>query len=62
MSDISGRRYSDTAGFAYFLGVIGAAVFYFRAASDFWSYAFALPKAVAWPAFLIYDLLAHVHG
>jgi len=63
MSEESKRRYrGGGGGFAYFLGIIGSSVFYFRAASDFWSYAFALPKAFVWPAFLVYDLLAYVHG
>lgn len=49
-------------GAVYGLGFIGAAVYYFQAASDFWSYAFALPKAVLWPAFVVYDILRSIHG
>ena len=61
MSDGSKRRLGDSAGFMYFLGIVGSSVYYFGAASDFWSYVFAFPKALVWPAFLVYDLLAHVH-
>jgi hypothetical protein len=49
-----------SGGAVYGLGLIGAAVYYFQQASDFWSYVFALPKAIFWPAFVIYQLLKHL--
>ncbi len=44
-------------GFAYFLGFIGAAIFYVSTAPDFWAGALGLLKAVVWPAFLVYAAL-----
>jgi len=44
-------------GFAYFLGIIGAMVYYIRAADGFWDGVLGVLKALVWPAFLVYDLL-----
>jgi len=46
-----------SVGFAYFLGFIGAAIFYVSTAPDFWTGALGLLKAVVWPAFLVYAAL-----
>jgi hypothetical protein len=46
------------AGGAYFLGMIGAAVYYLDISYGFWNSILALLKALVWPAFLIYHLLA----
>ena len=45
------------SGFAYFLGMIGAAVFYLQHAATFGEGVVALLKALVWPAFLVYHLL-----
>lgn len=45
------------AGGAYFLAMIGAAVFYIQQSNTFWEGILALLKALVWPAFLIYHLL-----
>ncbi len=45
-------------GGAYFLGMIGAAVYYLHTSYGFWSSIVALLKALVWPAFLVYHLLA----
>jgi hypothetical protein len=42
---------------AYFLGMIGAAVYYLHTTTGFWPSVVALLKAVVWPAFLVYHLL-----
>jgi hypothetical protein len=42
---------------AYFLGMIGAAVYYLHASYGFWPSITALLKALVWPAFLVYHLL-----
>jgi hypothetical protein len=56
-----GRSAAGASGGAvYGLGLIGAAIYYFQQASDFWSYVFALPKAILWPAFVVYHLLEHL--
>jgi hypothetical protein len=44
-------------GCAYFLGFIGAAVYYIQTAAGFWSGVLGVLKALVWPAFLIYELL-----
>ena len=45
------------AGGAYFLGMIGAAVYYLHTSYGFSGSLAALAKAVVWPAFLVYHLL-----
>jgi hypothetical protein len=44
-------------GGAYFLGIIGAAVYYLHTSFGFWPSITALLKALVWPAFLVYHLL-----
>lgn len=44
-------------GGAYFLGFIGAAVYYIQTAPDFWGGVVGLLKSLVWPAFLVYELL-----
>ena len=46
-----------SGGFAYFLGFIGAAIFYISTAPDFWAGFVGILKAVVWPAFLVYAAL-----
>lgn len=41
----------------YFLGFIGAAVFYVSTATDFWAGVLGILKAMVWPAFLVYSAL-----
>lgn len=42
---------------AYFLGFIGAAVYYISAATGFWVGVLGVLKALVWPAFLVYEVL-----
>ena len=42
----------------YGLGLIGALVYYIQAADGFWGVVLGILKALVWPAFVIYDLLA----
>lgn len=46
-----------TMGGAYFLGMIGAAIYYIQQSDTFWTFVLALLKALVWPAFLVYHLL-----
>lgn len=39
----------------YFMGFIGAAVYFISTSSGFWAGAFGLLKAMVWPAFLVYE-------
>tara|TARA_B100000315_G_C14136020_1_gene389166 strand:- start:94 stop:288 length:195 start_codon:yes stop_codon:yes gene_type:complete len=45
------------SGCAYFLGVIGAAVYYISTAAGFWAGVLGVLKALVWPAFLIFHLM-----
>lgn len=45
------------AGAVYFLGLIGALVYYLQLAHGFWPIILAILKAFVWPAFLVYDVL-----
>jgi hypothetical protein len=47
----------DTAGWMYFLGIVGAAVYYISAATGFWSGVLGVLKAIIWPAMLVFKLL-----
>jgi hypothetical protein len=44
-------------GGIYFLGFIGAAVYYIQQADSFWMGVLGFLKALVWPAFLVYKLL-----
>ena len=45
------------AGFVLLLAYIGAAVYFVQQSTGFWGFVWALIKAVAWPAILVYHLL-----
>lgn len=47
-------------GCFYFLGVIGAAVYYISSTTGFWIGVLGLLKAFVWPVFLVYELLKFV--
>jgi hypothetical protein len=60
MGDRDGRHWNSrggSGGLLYFLGLIGAAVFYIQQANDFWGGVVGFLKAIVWPAFVIYDAL-----
>ncbi len=48
---------SGMAGGFYFLGFLGAAIFYIQNSGTFWMGVLGFLKAIVWPAFLVYDLL-----
>ncbi|MBR9676550.1 hypothetical protein GOV04_00220 [Candidatus Woesearchaeota archaeon] len=47
-------------GGMYFLGIIGAAIYYISNATSFWSGALGLLKALVWPAFLVFEALKFI--
>ncbi len=47
-------------GALYGLGFIGAAVYFISNASTFWIGVLGFLKALAWPAFLVYELLKYL--
>lgn len=49
-------------GATYFLAMVGSLVYYWQQASDFWGHVTAVLTALVWPAFVVYDLLAHLGG
>jgi hypothetical protein len=44
-------------GCGYFLGFIGAVVYYVSTAGSFWVGFLGVLKALVWPAFLVFELL-----
>lgn len=48
-------------GGVYFLGFVGAAVYYWQQATTFWMIVVGLCKAVFWPAFIAYHVLQFLH-
>jgi hypothetical protein len=58
-----GRRVHGAApgGFVYFLGFIGALVYFLQAATGFWMGVLGVLKALVWPAVLVYEVLRHIH-
>lgn len=55
-----GDKIKCDSGMAYFLGVIGAVVYYLSGAPTFWAGVVGILKALVWPAFLVYELLKFV--
>lgn len=55
-----GRRDGAAGGGFYFLGFIGAAVYFIQQSSSFWGGVVGFLKALVWPAFFVYELLKHV--
>lgn len=49
---------SPGAGFIWFLGFIGAFIYYVQQVDNFGAGVVAFLKALAWPAFLVYKLLS----
>ena len=41
----------------YFLGFIGALVYYISTATGFWNGVWGVVKAALWPAFVLFDLM-----
>ena len=48
---------SGCGGCGYFLGFVGAAVYYLSAATGFWNGVLGVLKAIVWPAFLVFEAL-----
>jgi len=47
-------------GGIYFLGFIGAVIYYIQASDGFWNGVLGFLKAIVWPVFLVYELLRSV--
>lgn len=46
-----------TSGAVYGLGLIGAAIYFISQATTFWLGVLGFLKALAWPAFMVYESL-----
>jgi len=44
----------------YFLGFLGAIVYYIQTATGFWNGVLGVLKALVWPAFLVFKLLKFI--
>jgi hypothetical protein len=49
-------------GGLYFVGFIGAAIYYIQTATSFWGGALGILKALVWPAFVVYESLKFLLG
>ena len=49
--------YSHCRGGIYFVGFIGASVYYIQQSATFWQGVVGVLKALVWPAFLVHKLL-----
>jgi len=43
-------------GSGYFLGFLGALIYYVQVSTGFWGTILGILKAIVWPAFLVYKL------
>lgn len=50
-----------SSGAVYGLGFIGAVIFYISNATGFWIGVLGFLKAIAWPAFLVYEAFSHLN-
>ena len=55
--DWGNRNVKAGGGFFYFLGFLGAAIYFVSQANDFWAGVLGVIKAIVWPAFLVFDAL-----
>ena len=50
-------HHEPASGIVYFLGLIGAAIYYISQVDSFWPGVIAFLKALVWPVFLVMELL-----
>ncbi|QQG50376.1 MAG: hypothetical protein HZB70_02005 [Candidatus Berkelbacteria bacterium] len=50
------NRYKGPGGGAYFLGFLGAFIYYMQTAATFGDGVIGFLKALVWPAFLVYHI------
>lgn len=50
-----------SAGPVYFLGGVGAAIYFLHQATTFWAGVLAILKAIVWPALLVYQAMHSLH-
>ena len=47
-------------GGVYFVGFIGAAIYYIVSTTGFWAGVWGVIKALVWPAFLVFELMKYI--
>jgi hypothetical protein len=52
---------NGTGGF-YFVGFVGAAIYFFSHSTGFWDGVLGVLKAIVWPAFLVYEAFVKLLG
>jgi hypothetical protein len=64
MNGDSKRRYyrGGSMGGFYFLGFIGAVVYYIQHATGFWRGVLGVLEALVWPVFFVYHVLKFIHA
>ncbi len=51
------NKYAENGGnWLWFVGFIGAVVYYWQSAAGFGEYVVGFLKALVWPAYMVYDL------
>ena len=58
--DVKSKGYHKSCGGTYFLGFLGAAIYYVSTATGFWNGVLGIVKAIVWPAFLIFEVLKFI--
>ncbi len=53
---------TGAGGAIYFLGFLGAAIFYIGQAETFWAGVLGFLEAIIWPVFVVYHLLQFLIG
>jgi hypothetical protein len=46
----------------YFVGFVGALIYFIKAAAGFWAVITGFFKALVWPAYVVYELLTMFYG
>ena len=55
-------HHNNSGSFGYFVGFIGAAVWYISQATGFWAGVIGFLKAIVWPGFLVYEALKFLNS
>ncbi|MCA9485534.1 MAG: hypothetical protein KC506_01685 [Nanoarchaeota archaeon] len=57
---MSCKKSYGCGGCGYFLGFLGAAIYYISTTNGFWAGVLGVLKAAVWPAFLVFELLKFI--
>lgn len=56
-----GAASGGAGGALYFVGFLGAIVFFWQQANGLWEYIVGLFQAIFWPAFMVYELFKYLN-